>query len=259
MPETSAVTEIRLTFAGVGAAFDPLLCTTSTLVEYAGFRLMVDCGYASLASSLKCDPFLSEIDSLYLTHFHADHTFGLPALLGIMAERKRSVPFSICGQNGTEAYVQKLMQLAYPGLLKNLPFRLLFQESDIALETGPLLLEFARSLHPMKNMAVKISAGKLKLGISGDGAMTDETQALLSNCNYLVHECYSPNERIPGHEAFQPLMSELTNFSGLKELFLVHILPHCREEIGQLATKSSGRDNLLIHLPEPENCFFLRS
>ncbi|MDD2942342.1 MAG: ribonuclease Z [bacterium] len=248
---------MKLTFAGVGAAFDPLLYTTSSLVEHAGFRLMVDCGYASLGSSLECDSQLSEIDALYLTHFHADHTFGLPALLGIMAERKRTHPFSICGQNGTEAYVQKLMQVAYPGLLKNLPFRLLFRESDIALELGPLLLEFARSLHPMKNMSVKINAGPLKLGISGDGAMTDETKLLLSDCDFLVHECYSPTERIPGHEAFQPLMSEIAHFGGLRELFLVHVFPDHREVIRQMAIKNSDRDNLIIRLPEPSSCFSL--
>jgi glyoxylase-like metal-dependent hydrolase (beta-lactamase superfamily II) len=52
----------------------------STLVEAGGTRLLIDAGRGASIRLWQLGVSLGSIDAVFLTHFHSDHTIGLPDL-----------------------------------------------------------------------------------------------------------------------------------------------------------------------------------
>lgn len=73
--------------------------TASLLVARGGKRLMFDCGEGT-QRQLQRSVGLSQVDEIYLTHFHADHILGLPGLLKTYDLTGREEPLTIYGPLG---------------------------------------------------------------------------------------------------------------------------------------------------------------
>ena len=119
---------MKVTFLGVGEAFDENNTHTCILVEVCRRRMLVDCGATApprYGTNQKDHDYL---DGIFISHFHADHVFGLPALMMRMWEDGRTRPFYLFGPVGTQRNVERLMEVAYHGMVANLPFTLRFRE-----------------------------------------------------------------------------------------------------------------------------------
>ena len=61
---------------------------------------------------------LPDLDEIFLTHYHADHTLGLPGLLKTFALRGREVPLTVYGPPGLRELFNDLRRVfgkvAYP-------------------------------------------------------------------------------------------------------------------------------------------------
>ena len=117
---------MKVTFLGVGEAFDQDYTHTCILVEAAGRRMLVDCGATAPPSVWHQSKRPDYLDGIFISHFHADHVFGLPALMKRMEEDGRTRPFYLFGPVGTQRNVERLMEVAYPGMVSHLPFTLRF-------------------------------------------------------------------------------------------------------------------------------------
>jgi ribonuclease Z len=73
--------------------------TASLLLARGGKRLMFDCGEGT-QRQLQRSHGLSQVDEIYLTHFHADHILGLPGLLKTYDLTAREEPLTIYGPRG---------------------------------------------------------------------------------------------------------------------------------------------------------------
>jgi len=73
--------------------------TASLLLARGGKRLMFDCGEGT-QRQLQRSLGLSQVDEIYLTHFHADHILGLPGLLKTYDLTAREEPLTIYGPLG---------------------------------------------------------------------------------------------------------------------------------------------------------------
>jgi ribonuclease Z len=73
--------------------------TASLLLARGGKRLMFDCGEGT-QRQLQRSLGLSQVDEIYLTHFHADHILGLPGLLKTYDLTGREEPLTIYGPRG---------------------------------------------------------------------------------------------------------------------------------------------------------------
>lgn len=98
---------------------------TSLLVRWNGHEILVDCGegtqIALNAKTLSC----RHIDAIFLTHFHADHTAGLPGLLLSMAKADRTEPITIYGPKGLEDLLKGVLLIA-----RYVPFEIEFVEYE---------------------------------------------------------------------------------------------------------------------------------
>jgi ribonuclease Z len=82
--------------------------TAATLVRRGGERILVDCGEGTQHRLLQSVAGLAEIDTILLTHPHADHYLGLPGLLKTFELRERNHPLTIFGPGGTRALMRAL-------------------------------------------------------------------------------------------------------------------------------------------------------
>src|SRR6204780_5429773 len=71
----------------------------STLIRRGGDRLLFDCGEGTQRQLLRSVG-LADMDSIFITHFHADHWLGLPGMLKSFALRERSEPLTVYGPAG---------------------------------------------------------------------------------------------------------------------------------------------------------------
>lgn len=73
--------------------------TASVLISRGGDRLLFDCGEGT-QRQMQRSIGLTQVDEIYLTHFHADHILGLPGLLKTYDLTDRELPLTIHGPPG---------------------------------------------------------------------------------------------------------------------------------------------------------------
>jgi ribonuclease Z len=73
--------------------------TASVMLVRGGKRLLFDCGEGT-QRQMQRSLGLSQVDEIYLTHFHADHILGLPGLLKTYDLTAREEPLTIYGPRG---------------------------------------------------------------------------------------------------------------------------------------------------------------
>jgi len=92
--------DLEVTFLGTGAsAPSARRSTAAVLVARGGERLLFDCGEGTQRQMQKSIG-LTQVDEIYLTHYHADHMMGLPGLLKTYELTDREAPLRIYGPPG---------------------------------------------------------------------------------------------------------------------------------------------------------------
>jgi ribonuclease BN (tRNA processing enzyme) len=220
-----------LTILGSGEAFDPVLPNTSLLFQ--GERTtLIDCGFAAVQAMWRQSRDPDFLDAVLLTHHHADHTFGIPALLMVMEGSKggdphkhRERPLTLIGPPNTKDYVYQLFDLAYTPGMKRISFPIEFVECapGDTITFGPLTIKTALPDHGIPVLSTRWeSGGATHFAYSGDGKVTVETAALFKGVPTLVHECFAlPGGEGPVHTHVERVL-EVAAESNVERLILVH-------------------------------------
>ena len=227
-----------LTYVGTGEAIDPTLANTSLL--YRGARaLLLDCGYAVPHALWSIEPDPNAIDGVYLSHLHADHAFGLPALALWMRLGGRTRPLALLGAAATVAGARRILELGYPGSFgpdKCFPIEAVALSSSSATAWGEMELRIAPSDHKrMANHAVVVAEqGAARFGYSGDGRPSPATRELFARVPHVVHECFGHRvDTTPeGHASLDELLKLGTQL-GTRRLDLLHFARDQRARIAQ--------------------------
>lgn len=124
---------IDLILIGTGA-LQPLpdRALASAAVTANGRVLLLDCGEGTQSAARRAGVSLVKIDVIALTHFHGDHTYGLPGLLQSMGMGGRTEPVTIIGPTGLEEAMQPFRMLC-----PFLPFELKLLE----ISTSPVPMQ----------------------------------------------------------------------------------------------------------------------
>lgn len=253
---------LRATFAGVGEAVDERLPNTSILLAAHGCGLLLDCGFTAAHTLFRAAPdAASTLGGVWLSHFHGDHWFGLPALLVRLMTEKRSAPLALIGLPGIEEKVRGLTAMAYRSVLDRLPFALRFFEAepgaDVAL--GPFNLTFARAGHPSPALAVRVATSDgASCFYSGDGRPTDESLALARDAGLVIHEAFCFEGEIEGHGSVASACAFAAQ-ARARALALVHVRREERFDRAadiRAALDAFGRAaGIRAFLPEPGESF----
>ncbi len=96
---------------------------TSCLFRCGGSSLLIDCGEGTQIALREVGWSCKPIDTIFLTHFHADHIAGLPGLLLSMGNSDRTEPVTIIGPKGVANIVWAVRMIA-----PELPFETVARE-----------------------------------------------------------------------------------------------------------------------------------
>src|SRR3989338_3482240 len=242
---------MKIISLGVGEAFDETLPNNSHLI-LSKTNLLLDCGYSIPPQMWKYNPSQSFLDAVYISHLHADHYLGLPALLKRMWEEKRKKPLTIICQKGAKVQIEKLIGFAYKGIAFKFEFKLNFIEAESRqkIKFNEFWLSFAPTIHSVPNLAIKITSKNKALCYSGDGMFTEETEKLYQNSDLVIHENYTFDEKLLNHACATELI-EMAKKNNVKCLALTHIRRDIRKNQMGLIKNRTAKEKIRIIVPEP--------
>ncbi len=100
--------DLSLFFAGTaGSVPSARRGLPAVLLRRGGDRVLFDCGEGTQRQLLRSVGLL-DLDSVFITHFHADHWLGLPGMLKSFALRERSEPLTVYGPVGLQALMTEM-------------------------------------------------------------------------------------------------------------------------------------------------------
>jgi ribonuclease Z len=111
--QTAVKSDFRVTLLGSGIPVpQPDRFGPATLIEAGGQKLLFDAGRGATVRLFQLRVPLREVGPLFLTHFHSDHTVGIPDvwLSGWLGGpwARRQTPFRVIGPTGTKDLMANL-------------------------------------------------------------------------------------------------------------------------------------------------------
>jgi ribonuclease BN (tRNA processing enzyme) len=190
---------LDLVFLGSGNAFATQGRAFSSFLLNG--RYLFDCGPTVLQQLAKAGISSNDIEAVFISHYHADHFFGLPFVLLDARYGGRTKDLTIVGPPGIEARTRSLLELGYPGVIDSANYASRYVEvKDGSREHfGELALTAASVQHvdEFDCFAFRADFGGRCLVYSGDTTLCDGLLRLVVAADVIVTECSVNN--VPVH------------------------------------------------------------
>jgi len=246
--------EVVLLGTGCPSA-DPDRYGPATLIDGGpGRRVLVDCGSGVTQRLVSANCPGRDIDALFLTHLHSDHTIDLFQLIISSWHQGRDVPQRVYGPPGTKRYVDGLMKLWEPELKQRIAHEL--RPSTAALEVEVTEIEPGQSFDfagmtvkvvPVEHQPIKhaygfvFEDGESKIAISGDTTYCPALIEAAKDADILVHEVFIHHE--------MKVIEGLRSRETIENVAAYHTLSSV---VGQVATEANVKALALTHIVPPK-------
>ena len=217
---------MHLTFLGTGAPISTAQrVQTGLLLEFDTTYLLIDCGSGVLHRLAQSDTDFEDVSHVLLTHLHPDHVSDPFPLL--RARQFLGDPsLDICGPNGTERLVNKLLEVH--GYHRD--------DFDITVrEVSPGSFSFAyfdiiaiEARHVMYCLAYRIAPSGEDAPVctfSGDSEAFDEMAEFADGSDVFVHDCANTDNVGETPHATPYELGEVLSSHQFGEVYLTHLYP----------------------------------
>jgi ribonuclease Z len=237
---------IPLTFLGTGG-FDATAGYWNSFL--VGQRILVETSPSVLRNLRVVGADLNGIDVIFISHFHADHTFGWPFVLftWLMGERRTS-DLWVVGPPGIGAFLENMLKAGaldhVVGQARARPdvFTLHYVEvTEQPQQAGPVQFRAVRVDHDpvLECFGYLIEVDGRTIGYSGDTTLCPGLREIAANADTLVMECNSHSTESPVHLTFSDVTIIREQFPSLP-IVLTH---HARDvDDGGLPNVRAPRD-----------------
>jgi len=196
--------------------------------------ILFDMGPGTLRQMTRASLDFEEIEQIFISHFHPDHTADLIHFL--FASRlpsilKRRKPFVITGPRGLKELISSL-QSSYPDWL-TVPSNVMVIEE---LETGKstttgyagFRIRTCPTNHTPHSLAYRIETINGKTVVySGDTGFCDDVVDLARGADLLILECSFPDGmEMEGHLT-PSFAGKIADMANVRKLVLTHFYPEC--------------------------------
>ncbi len=205
------------------------------VVQARGLTMLFDSGPGALWQLARAGLSYHDLDCLFYTHLHPDHTSDLISYLFAMryfAQFTRSKPARIYGPEGFITFYERL-HAAFGHWIEPPEGRVILSElpSGHTLFLGPVYIETAPITHTRESLGYRIiEAGGATLALTGDTDFSQELIHLARGADLLITECSFPEgHKIKGH-LVPSLAGRAAREAGVKALALTHFDPQCENQ-----------------------------
>ncbi len=221
---------MRLQFLGSGDAFGSggrfNMCM---LVESAATRFLLDCGASSLIAMKRYGVSPDSIDTILITHLHADHFGGLPFFILDAQFSKRRTPLTIAGPPGLRRRLPEAMEVFFPSsskIMQKFDVGILEWEPRVQavinnLSVTPYVVSADHVAHS-PSFALRVETDGRILTYSGDADWCNELAEAAHEADLFVCEAYFYEKEIRYHLNLKTLEKRLPEIRA-KRLILTHM------------------------------------
>lgn len=241
---------MRLQFIGCGDAFGSGgRANTCFHVTGARTNFLFDCGASSFPALKTHHVDRLKIDTILITHFHADHFGGIPFfILDAQFIARRTQPLLIAGPPGLAQWYRRVMTTAFPGE-RDLPFELTLRELAIGerQDVGGLTVTPFGVSHDDRAgpcLGYRVEAEDKVVSYSGDTEWVDALTEVARGADLFVCECYMFERETPTHMSYATLRPRLGTM-GAKRIVLTHMSENMLAHLGDVE-QETAQDGMVV-------------
>ena len=239
---------MRVLFLGTGTPrLDIERFSQSILIESGDEKLLFDVGRGAAIRMSQANIPIQDIDKVFLTHLHSDHTLGISDLIMTGWVYQRTKKLKIFGPTGTTKFIYHLkkafdedikIRTAHPESLD--PSGLILETNEInegliykkgRLEVFAFNVDHGGGVK--EAYGYKITNGEQTIIISGDTNFSENLIKYAKDCDLLIHEIAS---------APKPLIKESAKIRGLMNYHTT------TEEMIKILELTKPRLTILTHI-----------
>lgn len=222
---------MELTVLGSGTSVPhPERAASAHWLQTRAGSLLLDISAAAIHRMAQEQLDWSNLDAIWVSHFHLDHLGGLaPFLFGIKhapQARERSKPLSIFGGQGLERIMRAIDDAGGFKLFKQkFPVQFLEVAPGAEFEILPgLAARTFKTPHTDESMALRLTDARgLSLVYTSDTGYTEDLCAFAEGAHLLLMECSFPREKpVEKHLELAEAM-QLANGARPQKLVLTHL------------------------------------
>ncbi|MCL1996633.1 MAG: ribonuclease Z [Defluviitaleaceae bacterium] len=203
---------------------------SSAILRYKTNTILIDCGEGTQVSLNILGWGFKNIDTICITHFHADHVSGLPGLLHTIANSGKTTAMTIVGPTGLETLIESLLVIA-----RGLPFPIIYREciGGEKIKVDEMTINTLSVDHGIACLAYCIQthrAGKFNVEKAREMGLSPKYYSLLQKGENIVHNSRVVESAMvmgPPRQGFKIAyctdsrpVEELVEFAGGADLFI---------------------------------------
>jgi ribonuclease Z len=105
---------LRVTFLGTaGSLPTPERNPSAIMINREGELILFDCGEGTQQQMMRAKTGMGNLNSIFITHFHADHILGIPGLIQTLNFNGRTEPLNIYGPHWVEEFVKFIIAIGF--------------------------------------------------------------------------------------------------------------------------------------------------
>lgn len=234
---------------GSGTAIPTLRrASPSVFLRIANKNLLVDSGSGTMRRLLEAQIDYLQIDYLFYTHLHPDHTIDFISFLFAYKNpaNLRKNDLKVIGPVGFKNFYEKIVKL-YGNWITPQDYNLSITEVlEDEIEFDNWRLKTKPIIHSENSVGYRFEIDGKSMTISGDTDYCPAIVELANEADLLILECAFPDEiKVEGHLT-PAFAARIANESNCKKLLLTHFYPLCDNYDIESQCKHLFKGNLLI-------------
>lgn len=266
-----------------GPVPSPTRSQPANLLVASGKNILVDVGDGTAGRLIQVGVPTNQVDAVFISHLHWDHTGGLAAILGLRVQTNAESPLIIYGPPGTEEMVDGLLASMVPGntagygvpgsprpALSEITEVIELRDHDV-VEYAGMSVSVRNNTHysfaPDSGLADRFESLSFRFDLAGrsivytgDTGPSAAVEELAQGADLLVAEMMDVNDTIAMVRQNSPNAPEQVLAGISRHLRDHHLLP---ADVGQMASNAGVGAVVVTHFAgrergDPEHLEYLR-
>lgn len=248
------VYRMQLRFIGSGDAFGSGgRLNTCIHVRGSETSFLIDIGASSLVGMKAQGVKPNDIQTIFITHFHADHFGGLPFfMLDAQLFSRRTQPLLIAGPVGLRTWYDQVLETSFPGSSATKPkfdLQLIEVRPRESRAIGGVFVTPVQALHGNSRgpfLAYRFEVEGKAIAYTGDTEWTDDLVEVAQDADLFVAEAYFFDKKVRLHLDLDTLQRNLGRIHP-KRLILTHMSDDMLSRLSTIPYEAAF-DGLVVEL-----------